>query len=57
VENINGLLREYLPKKIDLDKITDEEIYQIQERLNNRPRKSLNFLTPNETINNEILVH
>jgi len=57
VENINGLLREYLPKKIDLNKISDEEINIIQEKLNNRPRKSLNFLTPNETIRNEILVH
>ena len=57
VENINGLLREYLPKKVDLNKITDEEIKRIQEKLNNRPRKSLNFLSPNEIINNEILVH
>lgn len=57
VENMNGLLREYLPKKIDLNKVSDEEINIIQEKLNNRPRKSLNFLTPNEIIKNEILVH
>jgi IS30 family transposase len=57
VENMNGLLREYLPKKVDLNKISDDEINIIQEKLNNRPRKSLNFLTPNETIKNEILVH
>lgn len=57
VENINGLLREYLPKKLDLNRISDDDIYQIQERLNNRPRKSLNFLTPNEIISNELLVH
>jgi IS30 family transposase len=57
VENMNGLLREYLPKKVDLNKITENEINIIQEKLNNRPRKSLNFLTPNEIIKNEILVH
>lgn len=50
VENINGLIREYLPKKIDLTKITDNRIYQIQELLNNRPRKSLKYQTPNEII-------
>lgn len=47
-ENLNKLVRQYLPKKMDLSKITDEDIYAIQERLNNRPRKSLNYLTPNE---------
>ncbi len=57
IENMNGLLREYLPKKVDLNQITDEDIRTIQERINNRPRKLLNFLTPNEIIRNEILVH
>ena len=47
-ENLNKLVRQYLPKKADLSKVTDEDIYTIQERLNNRPRKSLNYLTPNE---------
>lgn len=47
-ENLNKLVRQYLPKKADLSKVTDEDIYAIQERLNNRPRKSLNYLTPNE---------
>ena len=48
VENLNGLIREYLPKKTDLDTITDEEIHRIQERLNNRPRKKLNYRSPNQ---------
>jgi transposase, IS30 family len=47
-ENLNKLVRQYLPKKMDLSKVTNEEIYAIQERLNNRPRKTLNYLTPNE---------
>lgn len=41
VENINKLIRQYLPRKTDISKLTDEDVYQIQERLNNRPRKNL----------------
>jgi IS30 family transposase len=55
VENINGLIRQYLPRKTNLDTITNEQIYAIQEKLNNRPRKNLNFLTPNEFIKREIV--
>jgi len=54
VENINGLIRQYLPRKTKIDTITDAEIKVIQERLNNRPRKSLGYLTPNEFIQREI---
>lgn len=50
VENVNGLIRQYIPKNANLTEMTDEEIYAIQEKLNNRPRKGLNFLTPNEVI-------
>jgi IS30 family transposase len=48
VENINGLLRQYLPRSIQLNSLTNLDIYNIQEKLNNRPRKCLNYLTPNE---------
>lgn len=48
VENLNGLIREYLPRGTDLSTITDEQIYEIQEKLNNRPRKKLGYLTPNQ---------
>lgn len=51
VENTNKLIRQYLPKHIDLTQLTDREVYDIQERLNNRPRKLLNYQTPNEVIN------
>lgn len=47
-ENLNKLVRQYLPKKQDMSKVTDDDVYIIQEKLNNRPRKSLNYLTPNE---------
>ena len=50
VENLNGLIREYLPRETDMATITDEDIYRIQERLNNRPRKKLGYLTPNKAL-------
>ncbi len=47
-ENTNGLIRQYVPKGSDIRILTDEQIQHIMDRLNNRPRKSLGFLTPNE---------
>lgn len=47
-ENHNGLIRQYLPKGKALDRVTDDEISMIQDKLNNRPRKTLGFKTPNE---------
>lgn len=54
VENINGLIREYLPRDTNMDTITEADIQFIQEKLNNRPRKKLGYLTPNEVINRAI---
>ena len=48
VENINGLIRQYIPRGTDLSSITHYQIYVIQEKLNNRPRKLLDYQTPNE---------
>ena len=48
VENMNMLIRQYLPRHIDFESLTDDDIYEIQEKLNNRPRKCLNWLSPNE---------
>ncbi len=47
-ENTNGLVRQYFPKKHDFVTITDREINRVMERLNNRPRKTLGYKTPNE---------
>lgn len=47
-ENTNGLIRQYVPKGSDIRTLTDEQIERIMDRLNNRPRKSLGYLTPNE---------
>jgi IS30 family transposase len=47
-ENTNGLIRQYFPKNYDFRSITDQDTLFVEQRLNNRPRKSLNFQTPNE---------
>jgi len=48
VENSNKLVRQYIPKKTNFDTINDIEIKQIQYKINNRPRKKLNFYSPKE---------
>jgi transposase, IS30 family len=55
-ENHNGLIRQYLPKGMELDKVTDEDITQIQDKLNSRPRKLLGYKTPNEVYDAMCLV-
>lgn len=47
-ENTNGLLRQYLPKGMDLSDVTAMELRQIQCSLNGRPRKTLGYMTPSE---------
>ena len=51
-ENTNGLIRQYFPKKMDFSDITDEDVNFVMDRLNNRPRKSLGFLTPMQVFYN-----
>ena len=47
-ENLNGLLRQYIPKKRRMQTVTDEELTMIENKLNLRPRKRLGFKTPYE---------
>ena len=48
VENINGLIRRFFPKGTNFDTISDKEIQQVEDWINNRPMKCLKFKTPNE---------
>lgn len=47
-ENMNGLIREYFPKKTSFEHLTQQEVDSVVNALNNRPRKKLGFRTPNE---------
>ena len=45
-ENTNGLLRQYFPKGISLRNIPDEQLQKAVDKINRRPRKTLNYKTP-----------
>jgi len=47
-ENANGLIREYLPKGISLHSYSENYIDEVQTAINNRPRKSLSYLSSQE---------
>ena len=47
-EHTNGLLRQYLPKKVPFDTLTQKQLDIIVAKINNRPRKVLGYLTPYE---------
>lgn len=49
-ENLNGLLREYLPKGTDLSQYTAAQLQAIQDELNDRPRKRFGYYTPREQL-------
>ena len=48
IENLNGLIRQYIPKGKEFDDIEQNELNIIENKLNNRPRKVLDFLSPVE---------
>lgn len=54
VENINMFIRRYFPKWTSFSEISDSEVYRVQEKLNNRPRKCLWYLSPREFIEIEL---
>jgi IS30 family transposase len=54
-ENTNGLIRYYFPKKTDFATVSEEQIKQVEDILNNRPRKRLKWLTPLEAFKGLVL--
>jgi IS30 family transposase len=52
-ENMNGLVRQYIPKERNFASVADVELIQIMKRLNYRPRKCLDFMSPFEVFFNQ----
>ncbi len=53
-ENINGLIRQYIPKGSSFEHLTAKDIKRIENRLNHRPRKSLGWRTPYEVFHENL---
>ncbi len=47
-ENANGLLRQYFPKSVELNNVSEQEVIKAVDKLNSRPRKCLDYKTPYE---------
>lgn len=56
-ENMNGLIRQFFPKKMRFDSITPKHIAFAMERLNHRPRKCLGYKTPHENFMKQLQSH
>ncbi len=50
VENTNGLIRRFAPKKTNFALVTEDNVKFIEKRLNSRPRKCLSYQTPSEVL-------
>ena len=53
-ENMNGLIRQFFPKKMQFDSITESDVQQAMNSLNHRPRKCLGFKTPHEVFTKQL---
>ena len=54
-ENSNGLIRDYFPKGTDFSKVSNKRLKEVQNELNERPRKVLDMCTPKEVFDQYIL--
>lgn len=50
-ENTNGLVRQYFPKRISFDSMTNHDLQMVAKKINGRPRKCLGYKTPFEVFN------
>jgi len=50
-ENFNGLIRQFFLKITNFANISDDEVKKVEDILNNKPRKRLNYCTPKEVFN------
>ncbi|MEZ4910093.1 MAG: IS30 family transposase [Saprospiraceae bacterium] len=50
-ENLNGLIRQYFPKKTNFDKVSKEDVKMVENQLNKRPRKRFGFKSPIQEYN------
>ena len=55
-ENSNGLIRDYYPKGTDFTQVPDTDIAAMQDQLNRRPRKTLQYATPAETLHSQLVL-
>ncbi len=54
-ENCNGILRRFIPKGIDLNKITKEKLEEVLKKINGKPRKILGFMSADKRFEEEIM--
>jgi IS30 family transposase len=55
-ENSNGLIRDYYPKNTDFSLVPDADIAAMQDQLNRRPRKVLDYASPAETLHSQLVL-
>lgn len=55
IENMNGLIRQYIPKSTCFSSISHQQITKIMQRINTRPREKLNFETPKQRFYEKML--
>lgn len=55
IENQNALIRQFIPKGTDFDNITHQQNAKIQYKINTRPRKKLDYKTPQECFYSNIV--
>ena len=54
-ENTNGLLRQFFPKGTDFSRISRRQVARVEQLINERPRKSLDYRTPDEVFNKKLV--